>query len=594
MSLNEEKSTRGNSARKGRKLIKDAILERIEVISSSEIASGMAEGREDFDESLVVPSGLGNKVSAIAEKVAQRLGNVDFLSQQMSEEQVFSALDIDELTSLDDSEDVLARIRLLENAMRSNDAFIASLERHLVEHVVIGEHLRRMLEEDKRNLFEKINISPSFMGDFGIKLRALGVLKRDLKRLSGDNILRIAAIIKGCDVDKIAKPSEDFADRKITDPLTERFSGRKDSGQETGSDALIDQPDLTPEGDLDDDDLKDFGRDNGASTESLNPIEMSPNSPLSEPNIPLHSIVGQEPVGSGDRGADEAVSIAGETGYQNTGSQGTSGDSPLGNVAGDDTSAGKSLSGETGVVSLKSGEDGGLSEVEKSVPTPLRNASDESSLDDVSSGVGGSEAVTIVPENSGGMMDLSLLSSSGEVALVPASEGAGDSENPVDGQDSEKPSVEKKWVIPMTQWGVLDLEDIGYAVEEITASNFEEMEALKMKLPPKNLLRDTLAEVEDNEKEIFNRILKDQEVAAVSVWFRYFSKRKNLSKFTENEMRAWMLLSLEVGSKLPKSLGKGGWYDGVLIPKEPGSTRLYKIVAKDRSFLGKSMNHFHV
>ncbi|MBY0282803.1 MAG: hypothetical protein K2W81_02420 [Sphingomonas sp.] len=147
--------------------------------------------------------GIGGKLDRISRIISRELGNAVSGGK--------SVLDSEESSEGDDDglEEAFAGLRTMLNskspenafsfadsAVYANDRVIATLVRHLVEHVVIDHELRAMANDARRRAADELRNIPTAMVDFVNRLMASGVLVDDVRNMPKARLALVVSAIK--------------------------------------------------------------------------------------------------------------------------------------------------------------------------------------------------------------------------------------------------------------------------------------------------------------------------------------------------------------------------------------------------------------
>ncbi len=138
-------------------------------------------------------------------------------------------------------------------------------------------------------------------------------------------------------------------------------------------------------------------------------------------------------------------------------------------------------------------------------------------------------------------------------------------------------------------WDVIDVSNTGYRIEQSSIIAAEDAAVALMRFPTdRSMLR--LAAPTGIEQTLANgaEIKHDKDLAQRFVG--RFCSRTGLS-LTEEERRLWLFLLFEVNTaSVEKQIGRNGFFDGVRLPAEKGSSQIRRLVAVDRERLSDTVD----
>lgn len=135
---------------------------------------------------------------------------------------------------------------------------------------------------------------------------------------------------------------------------------------------------------------------------------------------------------------------------------------------------------------------------------------------------------------------------------------------------------------PKGRWDDLDLEPLGYRIEEVPASTDADMEAMRMKLPDVSSLNE-LAVPKSPDVMLTDGAMGQKDRSLLDKFLMRYSDRMQV-RIGEMEKRiiALLLVDLPGGGK-GRMMGARGWYHGVVLPGVEGSSRIRRVVSIDQS-----------
>lgn len=142
-------------------------LDRISRIISRELGNAVSGGNSVLD--------LGKSSEGDGDGPAEAFAGLRTLLSSKSPENAFSFAD---------------------SAVYANDRVIATLVRHLVDHVVIDHELRAMAVDARRRAADELRDIPAAMIDFVNRLMASGVVVDDVRNMPKSRLARVVSAIK--------------------------------------------------------------------------------------------------------------------------------------------------------------------------------------------------------------------------------------------------------------------------------------------------------------------------------------------------------------------------------------------------------------
>lgn len=129
---------------------------------------------------------------------------------------------------------------------------------------------------------------------------------------------------------------------------------------------------------------------------------------------------------------------------------------------------------------------------------------------------------------------------------------------------------------PPGRWDVIDVERLGYRIEDDSPSSDEELSVLRMRLPEVDSIRD-LALPQGLEKTMLENVEAYGDLGIADRLVRSWAKRENV-RMTDAEVRVWVFLLV-----IARGFGKQpdddalGAYDGLVLPGRKGSARIRRV-----------------
>lgn len=168
---------------------------------------------------------------------------------------------------------------------------------------------------------------------------------------------------------------------------------------------------------------------------------------------------------------------------------------------------------------------------------------------------------------------------------VPAETGSRpvDGEVPVAGSGGDDGMVDTTVPArPKGRWEDLDLEALGYVIEDATASTDADMAALQMRMPEVDRLVQ-LALPGSPEVFMAESVVENSDRVLLERMLTRVARRLNI-RLKEPERRLWGMLLVDMhGTRNGQLLSANGWCDGLVLPGAAGTTKVRRLVAIDRS-----------
>lgn len=151
------------------------------------------------------------------------------------------------------------------------------------------------------------------------------------------------------------------------------------------------------------------------------------------------------------------------------------------------------------------------------------------------------------------------------------------------------PNTQEGYFAPMTRWGKLDVEKLGYRIEEITATTQPERAALTMRMPQPGRLEDQ--DLGRHVSMLLEELKEDVKFDKIITLFSAIKDKIKGEFLNKYECRAWLLLGVELhGWHITPAVRKG-YYNGALIPKEEEEGKLYRLMAINADDISNGIDH---
>lgn len=127
-------------------------------------------------------------------------------------------------------------------------------------------------------------------------------------------------------------------------------------------------------------------------------------------------------------------------------------------------------------------------------------------------------------------------------------------------------------------WDNLDLEPIGYRIEEVEPSTAADIEALGIKLPETSVFSDMSHPSTTEHSDMQICVHGGSRGAVENVLRRHSNKTE--TPMSQMEMRILAMLLVDYQREPGKPLiGVDGWFDGIVLPPRPGSSMVRRVVS---------------
>lgn len=188
---------------RGRPNKSQEILAKMVVAHAPELAGQALFESVDGQALPIEDEGIGGKLDRISRIISLQLGNAVSGGKSVLVSEESSEGDDDGLAeafaglrTMLNSKSPENAFSFADSAVYANDRVIATLVRHLVEHVVIDHELRAMADDARRRAADELRDIPTAMVDFVNRLMASGVVGDDVRNMPKARLALVVSAIK--------------------------------------------------------------------------------------------------------------------------------------------------------------------------------------------------------------------------------------------------------------------------------------------------------------------------------------------------------------------------------------------------------------